>query len=56
MTVRAFLHLAYFDEGNLEGVRKALRIATLPPDWRDWLVEVLAKSGEVVPEKGNCGV
>src|SRR5262245_20079370 len=54
MTVRAFLHLAYFDEGNLEGVRKALRIATLSPDWREWLEEVLARSGEAVLEKGNC--
>jgi MOSC domain-containing protein YiiM len=54
MSVRAFLHLAYFDEGNLEAVRKALRIATLPPDWREWLEEVLAKSGEAAPEKGNC--
>jgi MOSC domain-containing protein YiiM len=54
MTVQEFVHLSYFDEGNLEGVRKALRIATLPPDWREWFEEVLAKSGEAAPEKGNC--
>jgi MOSC domain-containing protein YiiM len=54
MTVQEFVHLAYFDEGNLEGVRKALRIATLPPDWREWFEEVLAKSGEALPEKGDC--
>src|SRR5262249_4207930 len=33
MTVREFVLLSYFDEGNREGMRKALRIATLPPDW-----------------------
>jgi MOSC domain-containing protein YiiM len=54
MTVRAFLHLAYFDEGDLEGMRKALRITTLSPDWRGWVEEVLAKSGGAAPEKGNC--
>lgn len=54
MTVREFLHLAYFDEGDLEGVRKALRITTLPPDWREWLEGVLAKSGEAPREKGDC--
>ena len=36
MTVQEFLHLSCLDEGNLEGVRKALRIATLSPDWREW--------------------
>jgi MOSC domain-containing protein YiiM len=55
MTVQEFLHLSYFDEGNLEGVRKVLRIATLPPDWREWFKEVLAKSGEAVHEKGDYG-
>jgi MOSC domain-containing protein YiiM len=54
MTVQEFVHLAYFDEGNLEGVRKALRIAALPPDWREWLEGVLARSGQAGPEKGGC--
>jgi MOSC domain-containing protein YiiM len=54
MTVREFLHLAYFDEGNLEGVRKALRIGTLPPDWREWLEGILARSGDGPREKGAC--
>ena len=54
MTVRAFLHLAYFDEGNLEGVRRALRIVSLPPDWREWLEEVLVKSNATAARKGNC--
>ena len=48
MTVRQFVHVAYFDEGNLEEVRRALRIRTLPPDWREWLEGVLAK-----PERGR---
>src|SRR5262245_16159122 len=54
MSVQEFVHLSYFDEGNLEGMRTALRIATLPPDWREWFEGVLAKSGEAVPEKGDC--
>jgi MOSC domain-containing protein YiiM len=54
MTVRQFVHLAYFDEGNLEGVRRALRIRGLPPDWREWLEDVLAKAGMGSSEKGDC--
>jgi MOSC domain-containing protein YiiM len=54
MTVRQFVHLAYFDEGNLEGVRRALRIRGLPPDWREWLEDVLAKAGTGSSEKGDC--
>jgi MOSC domain-containing protein YiiM len=54
MTVRQFVHLAYFDDGNLEGVRRALRIQALPPDWREWLEDVLAKAGSGPSEKGNC--
>jgi len=53
MTVRQFVHLAYFDEGNLEGVQRALRIRALPPDWREWLEGVLAKAG-TKPERGDC--
>ena len=51
MTVRQFVHLAYFDEGNREGVRRALRIRGLPPDWREWLEDVLAKAGTGSSEK-----
>ncbi len=54
MSVREFIHLSYFDEANLEGVRKAPRIAALPPDWREWFEEALARSGEVVPQRGEC--
>jgi MOSC domain-containing protein YiiM len=54
MTVRQFVHLAYFDEANLEGVRRALRIQALPPDWREWLEGVLAKAGTESSEKGDC--
>jgi hypothetical protein len=54
MSVQEFIHLSYFDEGNLESMRKALRITTLSPDWREWFEEVLAKSGEAVPQKGEC--
>jgi MOSC domain-containing protein YiiM len=54
MTVRQFVHVAYFDEGNLEEVRRALRIRTLPPDWREWLEGVLAKAGTGSSEKGDC--
>jgi MOSC domain-containing protein YiiM len=54
MSVRQFVHLAYFDEGNLAEVRRALRIRALPPDWREWLEDVLAKAGTGSPEKGDC--
>jgi MOSC domain-containing protein YiiM len=54
MTVRQFVHVAYFDEGNLEEVRRALRIRTLPPDWREWLEGVLAKAGTGSSERGDC--
>jgi MOSC domain-containing protein YiiM len=54
MTVRQFVHLAYFDEGNLEGLRRALRIQALPPDWREWLEDALAKAGTGSSEKGDC--
>jgi MOSC domain-containing protein YiiM len=54
MTVRQFVHLAYFDESNLEGVRRALRIRALPPDWLEWLEDVLAKAGRGSSEKGDC--
>src|SRR5262249_61274328 len=37
MTVRQVVHLAYLDEGNLEGVRRAPRIRAPPPDWREGL-------------------
>lgn len=54
MTVRQFVHLAYFDEGNLEGVRRALRIRALPPDWREWLEDVLAKAGTGSSGHSDC--
>jgi MOSC domain-containing protein YiiM len=56
MTVRQFVHLAYFDEGNLEGVRQALRVRALPLDWREWLEGVLAKAGTASSERADCCV
>lgn len=47
-------HVAYFDEGNLNGVRRALRIQALPPDWREWLEDVLAKAGTGSSDQGDC--
>lgn len=55
MTVREFVHLAYFDEGNTAAVRRALCVHTLPPDWRAWLEGMLTKSGVDPSGKGDCG-
>ena len=45
MTVMEICHLLYFDSGNLEGARKALRIRALSPGWRQSFEERLAKTG-----------
>lgn len=45
MTVREVLRLAFFDRGNLEGAKKALRIPALSPGWRSLFQERLAAAG-----------
>lgn len=45
MTVREICRLLYFDPGNLEGARKALRIRALSPGWRQSFEERLAETG-----------
>lgn len=50
MTVAEINNLLYFDLGNLEGTRKALRIKALSPGWRGSFEDRLAKaekSGQV---------
>jgi MOSC domain-containing protein YiiM len=44
MTVREICHLLYFDSGNLEGARKALRIHALSPGWRQSFEERVTKT------------
>ena len=44
MTVREICRLLYFDQGNLEGARRALRIRALSPGWRRSFEERLAKT------------
>ena len=46
MTVREINHLLYFDQGNLEGATKALRIPALSPGWRGAFEEILTKSSK----------
>jgi MOSC domain-containing protein YiiM len=45
MTVRDMCHLLYFDPKNLDGARKALRIAALSPGWRESFEARLDKAG-----------
>ena len=45
MTVREMCHLLYFDSKNLDGARKALRIAALSPGWRESYEARLDKAG-----------
>jgi MOSC domain-containing protein YiiM len=44
ITVRELCHLLYFDPGNLERTRKALRIRALSPGWRQSFEERLARN------------
>lgn len=45
MTVREVCHLLYFDQQNLEGAKKALRVQALSPGWRRSFEEILTKAG-----------
>jgi MOSC domain-containing protein YiiM len=45
MTVQEVCHLLYFDQKNLEGAQKALRIQALSPGWRGSFEERLIKAG-----------
>lgn len=44
MTVRAVMHLLYFDPDNLEDTRKALDIEALSPGWRESFTDRIAKA------------
>lgn len=50
MTVREVCHLLYFDQKNLEGAKKALRIQALSPGWRGSFEERLTKAGVSIEE------
>ena len=60
MSVREVCHLLYFDQKNLEGAQKALRIQALSPGWRGSFEERLTKAGvpieysEEPPEGEKC--
>lgn len=45
MTVQEICHLLYFDQQNLEGAKKALRIRALSRGWRRSFEERLTKAG-----------
>ena len=45
LTVRKVCRLLYFDQKNLEGAKKALRIQALSPGWRKLFEERLTKAG-----------
>jgi len=48
MTVREVCHLLYFDQKNLEGAKKALRIQALSPGWKESFEERLTKAGVLI--------
>ena len=52
MTVKEVTHLLYFDQENLHGAKKALRIEALSPGWRGSFEERLTKAG-VTMEQGE---
>lgn len=54
MTVREINHLLYFDQKNLEGAKKALRIRALSPGWRGSFKERLAKNSKEPLESVDC--
>lgn len=62
MTVREVCHLLYFDQKNLEGAERALRIQALSPGWRESFEKRLTKAGvriehgeELREEEKCCG-
>ncbi len=50
MTVRETSHLLFFEPENLEGARRALRVRSLSPGWRDSFKERLTK-GSLINER-----
>lgn len=54
MTVREINHLLYFDQKNLEGAQKALRIRALSPGWRGSFKERSAKNSKEPLESVDC--
>ena len=45
MTVHAVNRLYYFEPGNLEGCKRAIRIKALSPGWREGFLDRLEKAG-----------
>ena len=54
MTVREINHLLYFDQKNLAGAQKALRIRALSPGWRGSFKERSAKNSREPLESVDC--
>ncbi len=46
LTIGELVRAAYLDGGNLDPLRKAIRIPALSPGWRSWLEEKLARREE----------
>jgi MOSC domain-containing protein YiiM len=45
VSVREMSHLLFFEQENLEGAKRALRVTALSPGWRDSFEERLSKAG-----------
>lgn len=54
ITVKEINHLLYFDRGNLDDARRALRIPALSPGWRGSFEKRLAASSNIEDPVG-CG-
>lgn len=54
MTVRQMFHLLYYDNKNVEGARKALRIPAMSPGWRSSFEEIVGKASEALSKASDC--
>ncbi len=54
MTVRQMFHLLYYDNKNVEGARKALRIPAMSPGWRGSFAEIVGKAPKGSAEAVEC--
>ncbi len=54
MTVRQMFHLLYYDNKNVEGARKALRIPAMSPGWRGSFEEIVGKASKGSAEGVEC--
>ena len=53
MSIRKICHLYYFDRDNLEDCKKAIRIPSLSPGWREGFQDRLEKAGIPVEPTGE---